>query len=287
MRASPEPGAAHRPARAAASRTIMVRHRHSLAGTLALAMALWHPSAIAASPERPVDRLDEEAKAQWLRRDEPAGARASVALYDRMSAIDAGRAEHHVALARALWWYAMMRPQAAREERRAILGRCIEAARRGQRLAPLDPGGFYWEAAARVQAAAEGGGAVAPREIGRIRTLVAKVRALNPWYHHGSIRTVEAELILAMPAWQRWIMGESPRRAVDLMVEALGFQNNCFHGHWVLARALEASGRRGAAITQLDVILKGRLEAVLPDAPENRVVRRWALVWRARLSAPP
>jgi hypothetical protein len=159
--------------------------------------------------------------------------------------------------------------------------------RRPPRAAPpLDPGGFYWEAAARAQAASEGDGAVAPREIGRIRTLVAKVRALNPWYHHGTIRAVEAELILAMPAWQRWIMGERPRRAVDLMVEALGFQNNCFHGHWVLARALEASGRRGAAIAQLDVILKGRPEAFLPDAPENRVVRRWALALRTRLSAP-
>jgi len=191
-----------------------------------------------------------------------------------------------VALARALWWYAMMRPPSARTERRALLGRSIEAARRAQRLAPLDPGGFYWEAAGRAQAAAEGEGAVAPREIGRIRALLAKVRALNPWYHHGSIRTVEAELILAMPAWERWITGEGPRRAVDLVAEALGFQNNCFYGHWVLARALEASGRRDAAITQLDVILQGRPEAFLPDAPENRVVQRWAITLRARLSAP-
>ncbi len=268
-------------------RTIMEKRRQTGAKVLALAMALLQVAAAAASPQGPIGRLDTEAKTQWLRRDEPSGARASVALYDRMSAIEPGRAEYQVALARALWWHAMMRPATATVERRALFRRSIDAARRAQRLAPLDPGGFYWEAASRAQAAAEGGGPVAPREIWRIRTLAVKVRALNPWYHHGSIRMVEAELILGMPGWERWITGEGPRRAVDLVVESLGFENNCFYGHWVLARALEASGRRGAAIAQLDFILRGKPEAFLPDAPENRAVQRWAAPLRARLAGSP
>jgi hypothetical protein len=210
-----------------------------------------------------------------------------VALYDRISALEPGRAEYQVALARALWWYSMMRPAAAVVERRALLRRSVDAARRAQRLAPRDPGGFYWEAAGLAQAASLGGWAVPPGEIWRVRSLAASVRAMNPWYHHGTIRTVEAELILAMPAWERWITGERPGRAVELALEALGFENSCFLGHWVLARSLEAAGRRGAALAQLDFILRARPDAFLPDAPENRVVQRWAAAMRASLVKRP
>jgi len=260
-----------------------IMSRNSGAGALVLAMALLQVPATAAVPAQPIERLEAEAKARWLRRDEPAGARAAVALYDRITALEPGRAEYQVSLARALWWYAMMRPAAAVVERRALLGRSVDAARRAQRLAPRDPGGFYWEAASRAQAAALGGWAVAPGEIWRVRSLVARVRAMNPWYHHGTIRTVEAELILAMPAWERWITGEGRGRSVDLAMEALGFENSCLHGHWVLARSLEAAGRLGAALAQLDFILRARPDAFLPDAPENRVVKRWAAAMRATL----
>lgn len=247
------------------------------------AMDVLLVAGVPADAQKPIERLDAEAQAQWLRRAEPAGARACVALYDRITALEPGRSEAQIALARALWWYALMRPPAAVTERQALFRRSIAAARQAQRLAPRDPGGFYWEAASQVQAATEGAEVIAPAAIWRIRELLAKVRALNSWYHHGSIHTVEAELILGMPAWERWMAGESTSRAVDLALEALGFENNCFYGHWVLARALEASGRRNAAISQLDIIVGQGPEAFLPDAPENRVVQRWAAALRARL----
>ncbi len=256
---------------------------HGGAGALLLAMGLLQAGVAGAAPTQPIEQLEADARVQWLRRDEPAGARAAVALYDRISALEPGHAEYQVALARALWWFAMLRPAAAVMERRALLGRSVDAARRAQRLAPRDPGGFYWEAASRAQSASLGGWAVAPREVWRVRSLAARVRAMNPWYHHGTIRTLEAELILAMPAWERWITGEGPGRAVDLSMEALSFENKCFYGHWVLARSLEAAGRRGAALAQLDFILRARPDAFLPDAPENRVVQRWAAAMRAHL----
>jgi hypothetical protein len=71
----------------------------------------------------------------------------------------------------------------------------------------------------------------------------------------------------------------------DLALGALGFENNCFYGHWVLARALAAAGRRSAAIAQLDFILGADPESFLPDAPENRAVMRWSLVLREELEA--
>jgi hypothetical protein len=236
-----------------------------------------------------VDRLFAEAEAFWIRRDEQASARSAVAVYERLAAIAPDRSEFQVRLARALWWYGVSRPGAPAAERVGLFRRTITAAREAQRLAPRDPGGFYWEAVGRAHAAIADGGFVSLAELWRMRAAGRRARALSPWYLHGSIRYAEAELILALPAVQRWLVARSARSAVDLTLEALSFENKCFYGHWVLARALDASNRRSAARAQLDWILATRPEVFLPDAPENRVVQRWAAALRAALSpgAPP
>jgi hypothetical protein len=211
--------------------------------------------------------------------------RNALAIYERLAALEPELATAHIRLARAFWWYAMLRPGADRNERRDLFRRGASAARRAQQLVPLDPGGYFWEAANRVHASTIEGGLVPPDEILRIRKLVRKVHRLNSWYHHGSIRYVEAEMILKLPTLQRWLIARNLQSGIDLALGALGFENNCFYGHWVLARALAAAGRRSAAIAQLDFILGADPESFLPDAPENRAVMRWSLVLREELEA--
>jgi hypothetical protein len=211
--------------------------------------------------------------------------RNALAIYERLAALEPENATVHIRLARAFWWHAVLRPGADSEERRNLFRRGLSAARRAQQMAPRDPEGYYWEAANRVRAVTIEGGFVPPGEILRIRKLIRKVHQLNTWYHHGSIRYVEAELILELPTLQRWLMARNLQSSVDLAMSALGFENNCFYGHWVLARALSAAGRRSAARAQLDFILKADPEAFLPDAPENRAVKRWALALREALAS--
>lgn len=227
--------------------------------------------------------LASRVEALWLRRDEPASMRSALDLYERLAALQPGRSETHIRMSRAFWWYGMLQPRSQVIERRELFRRGISAARRAQQLAPDEPGPYYWEAVNRVHAVTAKGGFVTPNEILRIRKLLLKVDELNSWYHHGSIRYVEAELILRLPALQRWLMGRRIRSAVDLALTALGFENSCLYGHWMLARALAASGRKGAAIAQIESIQEADPDAFFPDAPENRVIKRWAISLRQEI----
>lgn len=253
---------------------------HNLSGAvvpaLVMILALGVP-ALGQADDRESARLAAEAEAFWIRRDEPASMRNALDAYERIAALSPEEAQSHSDLARAFWWYALLRPSSEMAARRELYRRGAGAARRAQMLAPDEPGGYYWEAANLVEAATVAGGFAAPDDVLRIRKLIRKVEALNTWYQHGSIRYVEATLIIRLPTIERWLFGRRLGSAVDLSAAALGFENNCFYGHWVLARALLANGRRSAAVAQLRFILKGNPEAFLPDAPENRVVRKWTL----------
>ncbi|MDP3939063.1 MAG: hypothetical protein Q8R92_13140 [Deltaproteobacteria bacterium] len=249
---------------------------------LALAAA---PSAIAADQASEATRLEAEAETLWNRRDEPASMRSALDLQERIAAVVPRDARAQANLARAYWWYAHLLPAANVAERRELYRQGAGAARRAQALAPAEPSGYFWEAANLVEAITIGRRFVPPDDVFRIRKLVGEVNARNAWYQHGSIRYVEAVLILRLPAPERWMIGRRLSSAVDLAMGALGFENNCFYGHWVLAQALAATGRRRAAIVQLDSIIDGNPEGFLPDAPENRVVRKWAITYREELAA--
>ena len=250
--------------------------------TLVMVLAFVSP-ALGQTDDRERARLAAEAEAFWIRREEPASMRNALDAYERIAALSPEEAEAHIDLARAFWWYALLRPSSEMAERRELYQRGAGAARRAEILSPDEPGGYYWEAANLVQAATVEGGFVAPDDVLRIRKLIRKVEALNTWYQHGSIRYVEATLIIRLPTIERWLFWRRLSTAVDLSAAALGFENNCFYGHWVLARALVANGRRSAALAQLRFVLKGNPEAFLPDAPENRVVRKWALTFLEEL----
>lgn len=230
-------------------------------------------------------RLEAKAEALWHRRDEPSSVRNALDLYERLAALLPREAQEQLNLARAYWWYGHLRPAAQVDERRELYRQGAGAARRAQSLAPDDAGGYYWEAANLVEAITIDGGYVAPGEVFRVRKLIRRVNSINPWYHHGSIRYVEALLVLRLPAIERWMIRRRLSSAVDLAMGALGFENNCFYGHWVLAHGLAATGRRRAALVQLDAILDGNPERFLPDAPENRVVRKWAMAYREELAS--
>ena len=251
---------------------------------LVLALGRAHAEPRPAALADNIATLETQAKALWLRRDEPASARAALAAFERLAALRPDNAAVQIYLARACWWYAVLRPQAPRNERRALLLRGVGAARRAEDISPRDPGGYYWEAANLSEDEWVDGGFVSPADLLRLRSLIQTVDSINPWYHHGSIRYIEAEIILNVPTPERWLTGRSLRAAVTSTLRALGFENRCFYGHWILARALATSGRRGAAIAQLDYILQASPEAFLPDAPENRAVKRWATALREKLT---
>lgn len=251
---------------------------------LLLAMAAA-PPALSADPASEAVRLRAEAESFWNRRDEPASMRSALDLNEHIAALVPRDAGAQANLARAYWWYAHLRPATKVIERRELYRQGVGAARRAQALAPDEPAGYFWEAANLVEAVTIEQGFVPPDEIFRIRKLIREVKVRNPWYQHGSIRYVEAVLILRLPAPERWMIGRRLSSAVDLAMGALGFENNCFYGHWVLAQALAATGRRRAAIVQLDSIIDGNPDGFLPDAPENRVVRKWAMTYRDELEA--
>lgn len=250
---------------------------------ISLALA---PAARAEDRAAETVRLEATAEALWNRRDEPASMRSALDVYERIAALEPRDALAHANLARAYWWHAHLRPRSNVSERRELFRQGAGAARRAQSLAPDEPAGYFWEAANLMEAVTIEGGLVAPDEVFRIRTLIRRVNEINPWYQHGSIRYVEALLILRLPAPERWMIGRRLSSAVDLAMGALGFENNCFYGHWVLAQALAANGKRRAARVQLDAILEGDPERFLPDAPENRVVQNWALTYREALAPP-